>query len=66
MRISPISRQMAQINSNSQAQSAGKFGCRKPAQYRHAPQQKDLFIKLAEASLRDVKIESELKSMGLI
>jgi len=28
--------------------------------------QNDVFVRLAEASMKDVKIESELKSMGLI
>lgn len=66
MRISPIFTKAANSSFSALGQSFKNESCRKPCPMQHNNLQNDLFVKMAEASLRDVKIESELKSMGLI
>lgn len=64
MRISPIFTQKTHSTAMGQAYQQ-KTECRKPqAQMNY--DKGDIFMRLAEASMRDAKIELELKSMGLI
>lgn len=66
MRISPIFSQASRLNSTTMGQAFHRNDCcRKPNTF-VARENTDLFMRLAEASMRDRKIELELKSMGLI
>lgn len=65
MRILPVFAYTSKLNSKSMAQGF-QSGCRKPSPCYSSNSRQDIFIKLAQASMNDVKIESELKSMGLI
>jgi len=66
MRISPIFTKAANSSFSALGQSFKNENCRKPCPARNRMAQTDLFVRMAEASLKDAKIESELKSMGLI
>lgn len=65
MRISPIFAKTSYPNLATTGQNYMKNDCRRTGRCMDNSN-KDVFVKLAEASMRDVKIESELKSMGLI
>ena len=65
MRISPIFTKAAAVNSTF-AKGFQRNNCRKPQLTGREMNQTDLFVRLAEASMKDVRIESELRSMGLI
>ncbi len=69
MRISPIFAQTGRTASTTMGQAfQQRTNCRKPhsSASNSAYDKSDVFMRLAEASMRDAKIEHELKSMGLI
>lgn len=66
MRISPIFSQPARTNSTTMGQAFQKADCCRKPNSVATRENTDLFMRLAEASMRDRKIELELKSMGLI
>ena len=69
MRISPIFAQTGRTASTAMGQAfQQKTNCRKPHNLSadSAYDKNDVFMRVAEASMRDAKIELELKSMGLI
>ena len=65
MRILPIFAKTSYSNVAAKGQGFKRGECRKPGPCIQT-RQNDVFVRLAEASMKDVKIESELKSMGLI
>lgn len=65
MRISPIFIQRTQSASMGQAFQQ-KADCRRKPHETMNYDKGDIFMRLAEASMRDAKIEMELKNMGLI
>lgn len=65
MRISPIFAKTPYSNLAVTGQGYMKSDCKRTGRCMDNSN-KDVFVKLAEASMRDVRIESELKSMGLI
>lgn len=67
MRISPIfARKSAVTSSMRGVQAFEKMNCKKPQSSCANYDKGDIFIRLADASMRDKSIERELKSMGLI
>ncbi len=64
MRVSPIFKQFYTANSASMGKAFARVNCRKPQVCQKSCD--DVYMKLAEASMRDKKIELELRSMGLI
>ena len=64
MRISPVFAKAVHSDKTTMGQAFQRTSCRKPTSY--FENNNDVFVRLAEASMRDVKIESELKSMNLI
>lgn len=64
MRISPFFAQTTRSNT-AMGQAFQRTNCAKPRKVT-SKNETDVFMRLAEASMKDVKIESELKSMGLI
>lgn len=69
MRISPVFSQAIRPNMTTMGQGFQKADCRKPVPapaLMESENSRDIYFSLAEASMRDKKIELELKTMGLI
>ncbi len=66
MRISPIFAQQGSINANASNQAFQRMRSKRPEQTLSTTNCDEAYFKLAEASMRDKKIELELRSMGLI
>ena len=66
MRILPIFANKSRVNSTAMGQGFQKVNCKKPHIASLKMNNTDVYMRLAEASMRDNRIEHELKSMGLI